>query len=146
MARKDSHPTSDSDESCSKGDSAAARNNPPPKRDPDDTLFEICPVARAFEIVGSKWRLTILRSLHLYGEQRFNTLQETTTADSATLARVLEDLEERELISRRLEDRPIATYYSLTERGDALAGIFEAFEEWAFEWTAAEMPDVELPE
>lgn len=120
--------------------------DPPPRPDPDDDLFEICPVARAFEIVGSKWRLTVLRSLHLYGEQRFSELQETTTADSATLSRVLEDLEEQDLISRRLEDRPIATYYDLTERGTSLTGVFEEFEAWAFEYTAAEMPDVELPE
>lgn len=117
-----------------------------PERDPDDDLFEICPVARAFEVVGSKWRLTVLRSLHLYGEQRFSTLQDVTTADSATLSRVLENLEEQDLVDRRLEDRPIATYYSLTERGEALAGVFEEFEAWAFEWTAAEMSAVELPE
>lgn len=121
-------------------------NDPPPKPDPDDDLFEICPVARAFEIAGSKWRLTVLRSIHLYGEQRFSELQETTTADSATLSRVLEALEEQDLISRRLEDRPIATYYDLTERGEALTGVFEEFEEWAFEHTAAEMPAVEIPE
>lgn len=121
-------------------------DDPPAKPDPDDDLFEICPVARAFEIVGSKWRLTVLRSLHLYGEQRFSELQETTTADSATLSRVLEDLEEQDLVSRRLEDRPIATYYDLTERGASLAGVFEEFEAWAFEYTAAEMPSVEVPE
>jgi DNA-binding HxlR family transcriptional regulator len=119
---------------------------PPPKPDPDDDLFEICPVARAFEIVGSKWRLVVLRTLHLFGEQRFSELQETTTADSATLSRVLEQLEERELVDRRLEDRPIATYYSLTERGADLADVFETFEDWAFEWTAAEMPAVDLSE
>ncbi|MBX0297445.1 winged helix-turn-helix transcriptional regulator [Haloarcula nitratireducens] len=120
--------------------------DPPPKPDPDDDLFEVCPVARAFEIVGSKWRLATLRSLHLYGEQRFSDLQETTTADSATLSRILGDLEDQELITRRLEDRPIATYYDLTERGAALNDVFEEFEEWAFEYTAAEMPAVELPE
>lgn len=124
----------------------ARRDGEPPKRDPDDDLFEICPVARAFEVVGSKWRLTVLRSLHLYGEQRFNTLQEITTADSSTLSRVLEDLEEQDLIDRRLEDRPISTYYSLTERGTALAGVFQEFETWATEWTAAETPAVDLPE
>lgn len=118
----------------------------PPKHDPDENLFEICPVARAFEIIGSKWRLTVLRMLSLYGEQRFSTLQETTTADSATLTRVLENLEEQDLITRRLEDRPIATYYSLTESGEALADVFEEFENWAFEWTAAEMPAVEIPD
>lgn len=122
------------------------RDDRPPKPDPDDDLFEVCPVARAFEIVGSKWRLTTLRSLHLYGEQRFSELQETTTADSATLSRVLEDLEEQDLVNRRLEDRPIATYYDLTEQGEALTGVFEEFEDWAFEYTAAEMPAVEVPE
>ena len=118
----------------------------PPKPDSDDDVFEVCPVARAFEIIGSKWRLTVLRSLHLYGEQRFSELHETTTADSTTLSRVLEKLEEQNLITRRLEDRPIATYYDLTERGASLSGVFEEFEEWAFEHTAAEMPAVQLPE
>lgn len=121
-------------------------NDAPPKPDPDDNLFEVCPVARAFEVVGSKWRLAVLRSLHLYGEQRFKELQETTTADSTTLSRVLKDLEEQHLVNRRLEDRPIATYYDLTDRGDALTGVFDEFEQWAFEYTAAEMPAVELPE
>jgi DNA-binding HxlR family transcriptional regulator len=118
----------------------------PLRPDPDDDVFEVCPVARAFEIVGSKWRLTVLRSLHLWSEQRFSELQETTTADSTTLSRVLENLEEQDLVSRRLEDRPIATYYDLTERGKSLTGVFDEFEEWAFEHTAAEMPGVKIPE
>lgn len=121
-------------------------NDAPPKPDPDDDIFEVCPVARAFEIVGSKWRLTVLRSLQLHGEQRFSELQETTTADSATLSRVLGDLEEQALVVRRLEDRPISTYYRLSDRGEELADVFAAFEDWAFEWTAAEMPRVEVPE
>lgn len=118
----------------------------PPKPGTDADIFEICPVARAFEVVGSKWRLTVLRCLHLWGEQRFSELQEASSADSSTLSRVLEDLEERDLIERRLEDRPIATYYSLTDRGAAMADVFEAFEEWAFDWTAAELPAAQLPE
>ena len=117
----------------------------PPKPGRDNDVFEVCPVARAFEIAGSKWRLTVLRCLHLWGEQRFSELQETSTAGSATLSRVLEDLEEQDLISRRLEDRPIATYYSLTDRGAALADVFDAFEEWALEWTAADLPDEQIP-
>ena len=122
------------------------RDEAPPKPDPSDDLFEICPVARAFEILGSKWRLTVLRSLHLYGEQRFSELQGTTTADSATLSRVLQDLEDHDLIRRRLEDRPIATYYDVTERGGALSSVFEEFEEWAFEYTSAELPSLAAPD
>lgn len=117
-------------------------DSPPPKPDGDD-IFEVCPVARVFEIVGSKWRLTVLRCLHLWGEQRFTELQELSTAPSSTLSRVLEDLEEQDLVDRRLEDRPIATYYSLSERGEALAGVFEAFEEWAFQWISDEPPAIE---
>lgn len=112
----------------------------PPKPGPDADIFEVCPVSRAFEVVGSKWRLTVLRCLHLWGEQRFTTLQESSTADSSTLSRVLDDLEEQGLVERRLEDRPIATYYRLTDRGAALSEVFEAFEEWAMQWTDAEPP------
>jgi DNA-binding HxlR family transcriptional regulator len=117
----------------------------PPKPGRDNDVFEVCPVSRAFEIVGSKWRLTVLRCLQLWGEQRFSELQEASTADSATLSRVLEELEEQGLINRRLEDRPIATYYSLTERGEALAGVFDEFEEWALEWAAANIPEEQIP-
>lgn len=117
----------------------------PPKPGRDTDVFEVCPVAKAFEIAGSKWRLTVLRSLQLWGEQRFSELQEATTADSATLSRVLEELEELGLVDRRLEDRPIATYYSVTERGDALSDVLEAYEEWALEWTAAEISDAQMP-
>lgn len=113
---------------------------PLPKPGTDTDIFEVCPVARAFEVVGSKWRLTVLRCLHLWGEQRFSELQEASTADSATLSRVLKDLQEQDLVSRRLEDQPIATYYSLTERGEELSSVFDEFEEWAFKWTAAEQP------
>lgn len=116
------------------------RDTPPPEYDSTDDIFEICPVARAFEVTGSKWRLIVIRCLQLWGEQRFSELQETTTADSATLTRTLEDLQEQDLVDRRLEDRPIATYYCLTERGEAFTKVMDAFEEWAFEWTAAELP------
>lgn len=105
--------------------------------------FEACPVAQAFEEIGSKWRLVVLHSLLLDGEQRFCELEEATPADSATLSRVLGELEERDLVRRRLEDRPIATYYDLTEKGEALATTFEDIEEWADDWTAAERSTVE---
>jgi len=112
----------------------------PQKPGDDADVFEVCPVARAFEIVGSKWRLIVLRCLQLWGEQRFTELQEASTADSATLSRVLDELGEQDLVERRLEDQPIRTYYSLTDRGEDLADVFEAYEEWSLEWTDAEAP------
>lgn len=109
-----------------------------PASDAEGDPFAVCPVARAFEEIGSKWRLVVLHALHTRGEQRFSELQSTANADSATLARVLEELEERGLVDRRLEDRPVAAYYDLTEKGDTLADVLEGIERWADEWTAAE--------
>jgi len=118
----------------------------PQKPGDDADVFEVCPVARAFEIVGSKWRLTVLRCLQLWGEQRFTELQEASTADSATLSRVLDELGEQDLVERRLEDQPIRTYYSLTDRGEDLADVFDAFEGWALEYTDASVPTRSAPE
>ena len=103
-----------------------------------EDLLKVCPVSQAFEEIGSKWRLVVLHSIHMNGEQRFSELQETTSADSGTLSRVLEELEAGGFVNRRLEDRPISTFYSLTEKGESLATVFDAIEAWANDWTDAE--------
>ena len=89
-----------------------------------------CPIVEAVEQIGSEWRLLVLHDLQ-DGEKRFNELKRSTDASSRTLSRVLDDLEEAELIDRRVEDRPIGTYYSLTEKGAALCPVFDHLEEWA---------------
>ena len=43
-------------------------------------------------------------------------------------------LQEAGLVNRRVEDKPIATYYSLTEKGAALCPVFSELEGWAEEW------------
>jgi DNA-binding HxlR family transcriptional regulator len=113
-------------------------SNPNQSVPEDDELFDACPVSQAFEQIGSKWRLVVMHSIHKQGEQRFSELQETTSAESATLSRVLDELEELGFVNRRLEDRPIATYYSLTGKGKSLATVFDEIEAWADEWTTAE--------
>lgn len=110
-----------------------------------DELLEACPVSKAFEQIGSKWRLVVMHSIHMKGEQRFSELQETTSAESSTLSRVLDELEELGFVNRRLEDRPIATYYSLTGKGQSLARVFDEIEAWADEWTTAESSMFESP-
>lgn len=95
---------------------------------------DACPVVDALEQVGSKWRLVALNGLN-DGEQRFNELKRATGASSRTLSRVLDDLQESGLVDRRLEeDAPVATYYSLTEKGESLCPVFDAIEAWAGEW------------
>jgi DNA-binding HxlR family transcriptional regulator len=113
---------------------------------------EACPVVEAIEQIGSQWRLVVLHDLHGDGpesdssgtspdaqssggdEKRFNELQRSTDASSRTLSRVLDDLEEDDLVNRRVEDKPIATYYSLTEKSRQLCPVFSELEGWADEW------------
>ncbi len=92
-----------------------------------------CPVVEAIEEIGSQWRLIVVNDLQ-DGEKRFNELKRSTGASSRTLSRVLDDLEDDGMVTRRVEDRPIATYYSLTEKGRALFPVMETIESWASEW------------
>jgi len=92
-----------------------------------------CPVVEAVEQIGSKWRLVVLHDL-TDGEKRFNELKRSTGASSRTLSRVLDDLQEADLVERRVEDRPIATFYSLSAKGQALCPVFEQIEGWTDEW------------
>lgn len=92
-----------------------------------------CPVVEAVEQIGSQWRLIVLHDL-ADSEKRFNELKRSTDASSRTLSRVLDDLEDADLVNRRVEDQPIATYYTLTEKGQALCPVFSDIGEWADEW------------
>lgn len=96
-----------------------------------------CPVIDALEQIGSEWRLAILYQLQ-DGEQRFNELERATGASSRTLARVLDHLQAADLVERRMEpESPVATYYSLTTKGEALQPVFRRIDEWAQEWLTA---------
>ena len=100
----------------------------------DHAVANACPVVESMEQIGSKWRLVVLHDL-TEGEKRFNELKRSTDASSRTLSRVLDDLQETDLVNRRLEeDAPVATYYSLTEKGEALCPVFSEIENWADEW------------
>ena len=116
---------SDANGATSDTDEAAAAN-------PD-----ACPVVDSLEQIGSKWRLVVLHELQ-NGESRFNELKRATEANSRTLSRVLDDLQEMGFVDRRLEeDAPVATYYSLSSKGQSLCPVFDEIERWANEWLAA---------
>lgn len=93
-----------------------------------------CSIIESFELIGSKWKLIVLNDLQ-GGEKRFNELKRSTEASSRTLSRVLQDLEDEKLVERRVEEEaPVATFYSLTEKGESLCPVFEEIDEWAQEW------------
>lgn len=95
---------------------------------------DICTVVESIESIGSKWKLIVLNDLR-DGEKRFNELKRSTGASSYTLTRVLDDLEDEAFIDNRKEfESPIASYYSLTEKGRALCPVFDALDEWGENW------------
>lgn len=107
-----------------------------------------CPIIDSLKQIGSQWRLIVLHDLQ-DGEQRFNELKRSTGASSRTLSRVLDDLQETGFVNRRLEeDAPVATYYSLTDKGVSLCPVFDEIEEWADEWLDVEhsSPEAEAAE
>lgn len=69
------------------------------------------------------------------GEKRFNEPKRSTGASSYTLSRVLDKLEKSAFIENRKEfESPVASYYRLPEKGDALCPVFEALDEWGEDW------------
>jgi DNA-binding HxlR family transcriptional regulator len=105
----------------------------PPESTHEDENPIACSVVEAVNEIGSEWRLIVLHDLADSDEKRFNELKRSTDASSRTLSRVLDDLEEAGLVERRVEDKPIATYYSLTESGASLCPVFNELENWADE-------------
>jgi DNA-binding HxlR family transcriptional regulator len=103
--------------------------------EPDERYSEeACVVIDSLEQIGSQWRLIVLHDLQ-EDEKRFNELKRSTGSSARTLSRVLDDLQEMGFVNRRLEeDAPVATYYSLTDKGQSLSPVFDAIEEWAEEW------------
>lgn len=99
--------------------------------------LESCPIVESVDIVGETWRLNVLAALQ-DEEMRFNELKRVTNARSGTLSQMLEALQEHDLVERRTEAAaPIAVYYSLTEKGEALEHLFDDIEAWADEWLDA---------
>ena len=105
-----------------------------PDADAGDGVAGPCPVIDALEQLGSQWRLIVLHDLQ-DGEKRFNELKRSTDASARTLSRVLDDLQELDFVDRRMEpDAPVATFYSLTEKGESLRPMLAEIECWAEEW------------
>lgn len=97
-----------------------------------------CPVLRTLEEVGSQWRMSVIHVLR-EGDLRFNEIKRATDANSQTLSRVLDDLEEKEYVERRVEEEsPVAVHYSLTPKGEDLLSAFDEISEWGEKWLDSE--------
>ena len=90
-----------------------------------------CPVATTVQLIGSKWKLLILRNL-MARPWRFNELKKGIGGISQkVLTESLRSMEEDGLITRTVfEEVPPHVEYSLSELGEAMRPIIQSMESW----------------
>ena len=99
-------------------------------RSKEDILPD-CPVATTVSLIGSKWKLLIMRNL-LARPWRFNELQKSIDGISQkALTEALRSMEADGIVSRTVyPEVPPRVEYSLTELGESMRPIIKSMEYW----------------
>ena len=97
-----------------------------------------CPVATTVALIGSKWKLLIMRNL-LSRPWRFNELKKDLEGISQkVLTDSLRSMEADGLLTRTVyPEVPPSVEYTLTELGYSLRPILEAMRVWGEDYKAA---------
>ncbi|MCU7652089.1 MAG: winged helix-turn-helix transcriptional regulator [Acutalibacter sp.] len=97
-----------------------------------------CPVATTVQLIGSKWKLLILRNL-LARPWRFNELRKSLEGISQkVLTDSLRSMEEDGLVTRTVyPEVPPRVEYSLSPLGESMRPIIQAMEQWGAQYKAA---------
>jgi DNA-binding HxlR family transcriptional regulator len=90
-----------------------------------------CPVATTVSLIGSKWKLLILRNL-LARPWRFNELQKSIEGISQkVLTDSLRSMEADGIITRTVfPEVPPRVVYALSELGESMRPIIKSMEDW----------------
>lgn len=94
-----------------------------------------CPVATTVALIGSKWKILIMRNL-LMRPWRFNELRKDLEGIShKVLTDSLRSMEDDGLIARTAyPEVPPRVEYSLSELGESMRPILDAMEAWGAEY------------
>jgi DNA-binding HxlR family transcriptional regulator len=97
----------------------------------NDELIESCPVATTVNLIGSKWKLLIIRNL-LVRPWRFNELQKSLDGISQkVLTDSLRAMEKDGIIKRTVyPEVPPRVEYELTELGQSLKPVLDSMQNW----------------
>ncbi|HLI97871.1 MAG TPA: helix-turn-helix domain-containing protein [Candidatus Baltobacteraceae bacterium] len=92
---------------------------------------QYCGFARALEVIGERWVLMIVRDL-LVGPKRFGEIHRGLPGiPTNILTRRLNELEEAQIVERRLAVRPSRGFiYALTSAGEELNDVVIAIGRW----------------
>ena len=94
-----------------------------------------CPVATTVQLIGSKWKLLILRNL-LDRPWRFNELKKSLEGISQkVLTDSLRSMEEDGIITRTVyAEVPPRVEYALSDVGESMRPILDAMKEWGLKY------------
>ena len=94
-----------------------------------------CPVATTVSVIGSKWKLLIMRNL-LVRPWRFNELKKDLDGiRQKVLADSLRTMEEDGIITRTAyPEVPPRVEYALSELGESMRPILDAMQQWGTEY------------
>lgn len=96
-----------------------------------------CPVATTVEMIGSKWKLLIMRNL-LVRPWRFNELRKNLEGISQkVLTDSLRSMEEDGIITRTVfPEVPPRVEYALSPLGESMRPILDAMQDWGMAYKA----------
>ena len=100
-----------------------------------EELLPECPVAVTVSVIGSKWKLLIMRNL-LVRPWRFNELKKDLDGISQkVLTDSLRAMEEDGIITRTVyPEVPPRVEYALSELGESMRPILDAMKQWGAEY------------
>lgn len=103
-----------------------------------------CPVATTVQLIGSKWKLLILRNL-LARPWRFNELRKSLEGISQkVLTGSLRSMEEDGLVTRTVyPEVPPRVEYSLSPLGESMRPIIQAMEQWGAQYKASKARELQ---
>ena len=96
-----------------------------------------CPVATTVQLIGSKWKLLIMRNL-LARPWRFNELKKDLEGISQkVLTDSLRSMEEDGIITRTVyPEVPPRVEYALSDLGESMRPIIDVMQRWGLEYQA----------
>ena len=99
-----------------------------------------CPVATTVQVIGSKWKLLIIRNL-LERPWRFTELQKNLTGISQkVLTNCLRSMEADGIVVRTVyAEVPPRVEYSLSELGESMRPILDAMKDWGLAYQRGEL-------
>lgn len=94
-----------------------------------------CPIIKALEVIGGKWKLPIIWCLSENGTLRYNQIKlKVHGITNMMLTKCLKDLENNGIVKRRqYNEVPLRVEYSLTQRGADLLPAMKQLYVWGQE-------------